>query len=281
MEVETISEQLLFTTAYIQSTFPRSQTASTGFIYLTTSNLGNHLFLVTNKHVVYDDGLGGFATQIKLKFITSGADGKPRLGDFTYINFDPFTKTDWFGHPDPKVDVAIIPLNFRMNALNVSGPNPYFKHLGRDLLFEVGMKPDLDALEEVVFVGYPNGLFDLANHLPLVRRGITASSVNIDFNGLPIFIIDAGVYPGSSGSPVFILDQGWVRDRKGNVAMGSRTILLGIISRTYHRTTQAAVEEATVSLTATVEEIIGLGIVVKARCIDETVQAYLKSMGQL
>ena len=137
----------------------------------------------------------------------------------------------------------------------------------------------MDALEEVLFVGYPNGLFDAVNHLPLFRRGITASSVNIDFDGKPNFIIDAGVYPGSSGSPVFIHDQGWIRDRKGNVTMGSRTILLGIISKTYFRTTDAEVAEATVALSARVQEIIGLGIVIKARCIHETVLAHFGNAG--
>ena len=57
--------------------------------------------------------------------------------------------------------------------------------------------------EEIVFIGYPSGLRDEHNSTPLIRRGITASPIWNDFGNDPIFLIDAGVYPGSSGSPVF------------------------------------------------------------------------------
>mgnify|MGYP003291781313 CR=1 FL=1 len=46
--------------------------------------------------------------------------------------------------------------------------------------------------------------YDKKNNLPLVRTGTIASHPRKDFNGLPQFVIDAQVFPGSSGSPVFI-----------------------------------------------------------------------------
>jgi len=279
LEVETVSEQLLFTTTYIESSFPKEKTSGTGFLYLSATDAGNQLFLVTNRHVVEDNSRGGQANKLVVKFIKADADGKPDLGKFTYVNFDEFTLSHWIGHPDPEIDLVIIPIGRYVEALNKMGQNPYFKYLTKDIVFQVGANPELDALEEVLFVGYPNGLFDAVNHLPLFRRGITASSVNIDFDGKPNFIIDAGVYPGSSGSPVFIHDQGWIRDRKGNVSNDSRTILLGIISKTYFRTTDAEIAEDTVALSAKVQEIIGLGIVIKARCIHETINAHLKNAG--
>jgi hypothetical protein len=56
---------------------------------------------------------------------------------------------------------------------------------------------------EVLFVGYPNDVYDQVNNLPVIRAGKIASMPKVDFNGKPEFLIDAHVWPGSSGSPVF------------------------------------------------------------------------------
>jgi hypothetical protein len=88
-----------------------------------------------------------------------------------------------------------------------------------------------NAVEEVLMVGYPNGLWDAKNNFPLMRRGITAShpAVDYDVNGGATTVIDMACFPGSSGSPVFIYDNGSYVDKKGNVNLGaSRTILLGV-----------------------------------------------------
>lgn len=279
MKPETVAEQLLFTTAYIESTFPREETSSTGFLYLVNTSSGNQLFLVTNRHVVFDESRGGLATKIKVKLIKAGADGSANLGEFTFIHSEDFGQKNWYGHPNPEIDIAIIPFGSWVEELVKLGQRPFFRTISPEMVYETGTKPELDSLEEITFIGYPNGLFDLKHHLPIVRRGITATSIDIDFNGMPHFIIDAGVYPGSSGSPVFILNQGWIKDRQGNLSMGSRVVLVGVISRTYHRTSIAEVRDSSTALSASVQEIIGLGTVVKARCIDETVRDYLKSIG--
>ena len=70
---------------------------------------------------------------------------------------------------------------------------------------------------DVIFVGYPTGYYDVANNLPLLRRGVIASVPNVDFNGKGEIVIDAQIFPGSSGSPVF-------------VAQGNRYLLLGVVS---------------------------------------------------
>ena len=40
--------------------------------------------------------------------------------------------------------------------------------------------------------------------MPILRRGTTATPIALNFEGRPEFLIDAAVYPGSSGSPVFV-----------------------------------------------------------------------------
>jgi len=56
-------------------------------------------------------------------------------------------------------------------------------------------------------IGYPNGLWDHVNNLPLIRRGITASHPGVDYqiegqNGPGVTVIDMACFPDSSGSPV-------------------------------------------------------------------------------
>jgi len=51
-------------------------------------------------------------------------------------------------------------------------------------------------------VGYPRGFYDKENLFPLVKSGIIASRWNANFNGQPYFLIDAKLFPGSSGSLV-------------------------------------------------------------------------------
>ena len=60
----------------------------------------------------------------------------------------------------------------------------------------------LDAMEDVIMVGYPVGLWDSVNNRPIFRRGITATDPKVDFEGKKEFLIDCACIWGSSGSPV-------------------------------------------------------------------------------
>jgi hypothetical protein len=63
------------------------------------------------------------------------------------------------------------------------------------------------AVMQVAMVGYPIGLWDEINNLPISRRGTTASHPAVNFNGLPQVVIDMACFPGSSGSPVLFFDR--------------------------------------------------------------------------
>ena len=88
----------------------------------------------------------------------------------------------------------------------------------------------LSALEELVMVGYPIGLWDSKNNLPIFRRGYTASHPAIDFNENGIGVVDMACFPGSSGSPIYILNENGYSDKNGNTYLGAkRIILIGIL----------------------------------------------------
>lgn len=55
--------------------------------------------------------------------------------------------------------------------------------------------------------GYPNGLIDYYNNLPILRSGITATQPKLNFNGKEEFLTDIHNFGGSSGSPIFIIRE--------------------------------------------------------------------------
>lgn len=71
----------------------------------------------------------------------------------------------------------------------------------------------LSANENITFTGYPGGLYDEKNKISIIRQGITATPIWNNFKGEEVFLVDAGVFPGSGGSPVFIYNQGWIHSR--------------------------------------------------------------------
>ena len=78
-------------------------------------------------------------------------------------------------------------------------------------------------------IGYPRGIYDEANNLPIVRRGITATSMGRDYNSKPEFMIDMACFPGSSGSPVFMDKTGYVdRKTQGHMIDAHRFYFLAI-----------------------------------------------------
>ena len=79
-------------------------------------------------------------------------------------------------------------------------------------------------------IGYPNGIWDSVNNMPIFRKGTTATNPLIDYNGKKEIMIDIAAFPGSSGAPVLIFNEGGYRDKKGNMYWGnSRIILLGVL----------------------------------------------------
>ena len=80
-------------------------------------------------------------------------------------------------------------------------------------------------------IGCPNGISDSVNNLPIIRRGITATSIANHYNGKDEFMVDMACFPGSSGSPVFIYNRNGYLDRRTNsYNMGKqRFLLVGIL----------------------------------------------------
>ena len=233
MKVETITEQLLFSTLRIVA--PRDgkpDSIGTGFIVnheWTDDRKG--AILITNRHVV-DNTIRGHVTFTLVD--GSKDDSVPLLGKAITVNLSE-DGWRWTYHPSDHIDIAALPLSPIVNHLGSVGKMPFYKGIPTDIIPSQDMLESLDAVEEVLFVGYPSGIYDQANNLPMFRKGITATPLYIDYESKPLFLIDASVFPGSSGSPVFIYNNGSWSTRDGRLMSGRRTWFLGVLASVYQR----------------------------------------------
>lgn len=117
-----------------------------------------------------------------------------------------------------------------LNEAAKRGEKLFYIPFTKDLLLTEKQKEELCAIEDVLMIGYPNGIWDSVNNMPIFRKGTTATNPLIDYNGKKEIMIDIAAFPGSSGSPVLIFNEGGYRDKKGNMYWGnSRIILLGVL----------------------------------------------------
>lgn len=274
MKTESIAENLFFTTVRIDTmTHDGHSGSGTGFLYThRVSDTQFASFIVTNKHVVQGMRSGS------LTFHQRVGD-RPNLGSGFRLELDGWEHA-WFGHPSPDVDIAIAPfLPMEQAIKQLYGIDLFYRTLDESTLVRDEQAELLDAIETVTFIGYPNGVWDSRNLMPVARRGTTATPLSVDFEGTPRFVIDASVFGGSSGSPVFIVNQGMISDKRGNTTIGSRVLFIGVVTAVFYKTALNAVVSVPIpTRTAPMvehREMIDLGIVFKARTVIEAIQAWV------
>lgn len=278
MKTDSMSQQILFCTVRIESSNSTSSSIGTGFLFRYTLPDGREVpYLVTNKHVVDGFDIG------KIRFTLAKDEGNgpiPAFGEYYEKKFDSFSHL-WLRHDDPNVDIAIMPLGPYLQELSNLDKKLFTIGIPKEAIPNRDVIEEFDAMEDIVFVGYPNGLWDSKNNLPIIRKGITATPINIDFEGKPIFLIDASVFPGSSGSPVFLLNKGMIPDRHGNVQIGSRLLLLGILAAVYYKEDKKLLEMLNTALNpgVTIKEMIDIGVVYKSSEVLVIIDKMLKAFG--
>lgn len=84
--------------------------------------------------------------------------------------------------------------------------------------------------EPVSIVGFPFGIA-AAGKFPIWKTGHIASDIDLDYDGKPVFLVDATTKPGMSGSPVFARRLGMHRSSTGwNIGGGDVIKFLGVYS---------------------------------------------------
>ncbi|WP_138420452.1 S1 family peptidase [Aquibacillus sediminis] len=187
--------------------------------------------IVTNKHVVEN------AKKAKVLVNVFETSKTPNFGEVTLQIYQdskvfrtgqtqtmeiPEFEEHCIFHPDSEVDLCIYPFAApgNENIVNVALDNdniPTIEDVGK-----------LNAIEDILMVGYPNGLWDEYNNQPLFRTGSTASHPAYNYNNRNEFVIDCACYPGSSGSPVMLHNFG-KEDREEFYGSGKKILFLGIL----------------------------------------------------
>lgn len=222
---------------------------ATGFVIETTDDPGDpERFLVTALHALeHTQGL-------TIRFMAADDHGRPLLG-MSHVVTIPDARPLWIAHPDERVDVAVMPLDEILDS--IARPT-YLRPIPAHRFHDHESIATLPAIVDVAFLGYPNGIADPAHTTPVARTGHSATPPVLDFGGSPQFLVDASVFPGSSGSPVFGPPPG-VPDE------GPHDWLLGIVvSAKAAPATAADDEEEADNL-----QMLDLGVVFKTPVIDE------------
>ena len=211
-----LSYQMICSTVRLSSTYPdregKEPTTSdaTGFLF----DLGGRVAVITNKHVLVDDRKKRHAVKVVVHY------ARMVNGERTLEEYPVATETALLAwHPDNGTDLAAICIDGLISELPKGLDSLDHRVLSCDNLPDDDYLAQMDAIEEVLMVGYPDGRVDELNGLPFVRRGITATPYELGFrddeSGDNSFLLDIECVKGSSGSPIFAV-------------RADRIILLGI-----------------------------------------------------
>ncbi len=218
-----LAEMLTYSTVLIKCQYSDGTTGSgTGFIINLCQDKENNTVvpvLITNNHVVENS--------IKTVFEFCKADDQGNPIDTDSVSFI-YEGNAWVHHPSKDVDLRCLFLAEALTQLQNQNIEIFYIPLETKLIPSSNELSQLSAMEDVVMVGYPIGLSDTYNHKPIIRRGVTSSHPNKDYQGKKEVLLDMACYPGSSGSPVFILNQGAFPTPEG-ISVGNRIYFLGVL----------------------------------------------------
>ena len=265
------SEQLSYSTVRIECEYnDGSFGTGTGFFFRFLHNPENDTHVpvvITNKHVIRDAKRG------RLIITKANSSNEPLDTQHFQVTFDDF-ENFWRGHDDEDVDLCVMPIAPFLREAQNRNERLFFISLDKSVLPTAKQLDDFSSMEEVIMIGYPNGIWDQTNNKPIFRKGVTATHPKFDYNGKKEFMIDAACFPGSSGSPVFIFNEGGYRDKQGNYFMGTtRIILLGVLFAGPQHTARGEIEIVDVPTSQKPIAISripnNLGLIIKAERILE------------
>jgi len=182
-------------TATLVSTYlgTRALTHASGFFFTR----GQRLFLVTSRHVLFDEPTGHLPDRIEIELHTDATRWTESLRWSMPLYRDGRSLWRQGSDSQGEIDVAVIELDRAALPDNAVYRSFDASHLQAELeAVEVGMS--------LVVVGFPLGFHDTLHHLPVVRQAIVASSFGIRFQGQGFFLTDARTHRGTSGSPVLM-----------------------------------------------------------------------------
>lgn len=233
--------------------------SSLGTGFFMAFPIGEHTIavLVSNRHVLadaewYEFGLG-FADEAGLRVLEAAHTVRLHKKNLPV----------WL-HPNPAVDLAVAAVAPILGA-KPTGRTPHFVQFSGSMFPREDEISNLGPSSTVLMVGFPTGLMDEHNNLPLVRKGSLATPYRADYQGRPEFVVDIAAFPGSSGSPILGVSE-LVRERAGQFqfAIAPEIVLLGVLYAGPCLTLEGEVVVGT-GFSARTDVMVHLGYCIKAR----------------
>jgi len=216
-------ETLLLTAARV-FTFQgqRHLTNASGFFFERDARL----FLVTSRHVMFDEPTKHFPDRIEIELHIDPANMARSTGFSIPLYRD--GKSIWRDGLDAAgpVDVAAIEIE-RAALPGTTVYRAFTPHHLHDPLDPVTVGTSL------LVVGFPLGFHDTLHHMPVVRHAVVASSFGLRFQGEGYFLTDARTHRGTSGAPVVMRASGQ-DPRRGDLPwtlLGVHSAVLDVGSR--------------------------------------------------
>jgi len=208
----------------IRSISPDSiDVAPIGTAFWIEDTTSKSFVLVSNKHV-----FGNLTEVVLSQYSNTGQTSALMIVTLRDDN----GKKLWAEHPDSLTDIAAIKVK-------------YFKRIGDTRAEIVGIPRELfatadDVIEgdEVFILGFPMGIRTTVKSFPILRAGVLSLKPTEDFLLLPngkvighqIYLIDANILGGNSGSPVFLKPVINRPFMKPNAIGKTQPKLIGIVS---------------------------------------------------
>lgn len=172
-------ENIIYTTTLIKAYNYEKNICNTGTGFFCKDE--ENYYLISNKHIV--DGCTEFEFKV------------PMYGDdkivTTKIKIDPSSHSLY--------DIGVIGINAVMSS-NYKY-NIKFIEIS-DFYNDQPFK--CSNIENIIMLGYPQGMKGDPLGCPIIKSGITATPISKKYNDQEIFLTDILSFPGSSGSPIFI-----------------------------------------------------------------------------
>ena len=273
---DNIADQLVYSTVKLTCYNSKEKSDATAFFMIHEYDDKNIVALVTNKHAVTsDEEYKCFFDKAEIVLTKSDKNGTPLDKEHITIHIDKLEKRCIF-HPDASVDLCFVFINDLISDVGRSGNIPYYRCIGTDFSITEEVIQTLTPIEDIVMVGYPIGLIDEKNNKPVIRKGITATDIRLDYNGEREFVIDAACFHGSSGSPIFLRKMRLEKEKTENgvsIGMQPAYAFLGILYAGPVETVEGEIKIEVIPTSKNIysesQHTINLGYVIKANVITE------------
>lgn len=234
------SKTIQYVTTRIQCKLPSGETSTGTGLFFVFSDPKNptriYPLIITNKHVLSN------AETIEFYINRADKNGNRFDGERRLISIPKRQHSKLvIPHPEDGVDLSAIVIGGTLSDLRYKGFEPFFKTLTPKFVPQLNDLKKFSSIEDVYVIGYPNGIWDDVHNNPIIRKGITATPLAYNYKDKPQFLIDAAIYPGSSGSPVLIFNEGSYSTSAG-ITLGTRMVFLGVVYAVYEHNVDGALE---------------------------------------